>query len=94
MYNGEDLVLYNIEKTAHITYGHRSQRTEDPVRSPVLKLRTGRLVLRWVTTWEYRLLYVLQFFFNHVYKLFLIVSNHSEEILRFVLVVRHSAVGC
>ena len=47
------------------TYGHRSQRTEDPVRSPVLKLRTGRLVLRWVTTWEYRLPYVLPFYHNH-----------------------------
>ena len=45
----------------HSTYGHRSQRTEDPVRSPVLKLRTGGLVLRWVTTWEYPLLYVLHF---------------------------------
>ena len=44
------------------TYGHRSQKTEDPVRSPVLKLRTGRLVLWWVTTWEYRLLYVLHFY--------------------------------
>ena len=45
-----------------ITYGHRSQKTEDPVRSPVLKLQTGGLVLRWVTTWEYPLLYVLYFF--------------------------------
>ena len=44
-----------------VTYSHRSQRTEDPVRSPELKLRTGRLVLRWVTTWEYRLPYVLLF---------------------------------
>ena len=43
------------------TYGHRSVKTEDPVRSPELKHRTGRLVLRWVTTWESRLLYVLYF---------------------------------
>ena len=45
------------------TYGHRLQKTEDPVRSPVLKLQTGGLVVRWVTTSEYPLLYVLQFFF-------------------------------
>ena len=44
------------------TYGHRRQRTEDPVRSPILKLSTGGLVLRWVTTWEYPLLYVLPCF--------------------------------
>ena len=44
------------------TYDHRSQRTEDPVRSPELKLRTGGLVVRWVTTCEYPLLYVLLFF--------------------------------
>ena len=43
------------------TYDHRSQRTEDPVRSPELKLRTGGLVVRWVTTCEYPLLYVLPF---------------------------------
>ena len=43
------------------TYGHRSQRTEDPVRSPELKLRTGGLVVRWVTTCEYPLLYILLF---------------------------------
>ncbi|KAF2863068.1 hypothetical protein K470DRAFT_241710, partial [Piedraia hortae CBS 480.64] len=45
------------------TYGHRLQKTEDPVRSPELKLQTGGLVLRWVTTWESPLLYVLFFFF-------------------------------
>lgn len=46
------------------TYAHRSQKTEDPVRSPVLKLRTGELVVRWVTTCEYSLVYVLQFLFR------------------------------
>lgn len=40
------------------TYGHRSERTEDPVRSPVLKLRTGGLVVEWVTISESPLLYV------------------------------------
>ena len=43
------------------TYGHRSQRTDHPVRSGVLKLRTGGLVVRWVTTCESPLLYVLIF---------------------------------
>jgi len=38
---------------------HRSQKIGHPVRSPVLKLRTGGLVLRWVTTWDYPLLHVL-----------------------------------
>ena len=54
------IYIFNL-KRSFSTYGHRSQRTEDPVRSPELKLRTGRLVLRWVTTGEYRLLYVLPF---------------------------------
>lgn len=44
------------------TYGHRQMNIEDPVRSPVLKHLTARLVLRWVTTWESRVLYVLPFF--------------------------------
>ena len=56
-----DLASIYLVESLSFTYGHRSQKTEDPVRSPVLKLRTGRLVLRWVTTWEYRLLYVLLF---------------------------------
>ena len=55
------LFLYTLSNISLSTYGHRSQKTEDPVRSPVLKLRTGGLVLRWVTTWEYPLLYVLLF---------------------------------
>ncbi|TKA39511.1 hypothetical protein B0A54_10067 [Friedmanniomyces endolithicus] len=37
------------------------QIKEDPVRSPVLKLRSGRSVLHWVTMGEYLLLYVLLF---------------------------------
>ena len=53
--------IYRLKTPGTDTYDHRSQKTEDPVRSPVLKLRTGRLVLWWVTTWEYRLLYVFAF---------------------------------
>ena len=58
-----------VNKQTHImltdaptsTYDHRSQKIDHPVRSGVLKLRTGRLVVRWVITSEYRLLYVLPF---------------------------------
>ena len=41
-----------------ITYDHRTRKTEDPVRSPELKPCIGRLVVGWVTTSEYLLLYV------------------------------------
>ncbi|KAF1818461.1 uncharacterized protein K489DRAFT_327617, partial [Dissoconium aciculare CBS 342.82] len=44
------------------TYGHRQLRTRDPVRSPIFKQLTARLVLRWVTTWESLVLYVLHLF--------------------------------
>ena len=37
----ESLTFIIILKYRIRTYGHRSQNTEDPVRSPVLKLRTG-----------------------------------------------------
>ena len=40
------------------TYDHRSERAAGPVRSPVHKLRTGRLVFEWVTIGESLLLYV------------------------------------
>ncbi|KAG9569050.1 hypothetical protein KCU71_g2082, partial [Aureobasidium melanogenum] len=44
------------------TYGHSQLKTGHPVRSAIHKQLNGRLVLRWVTTWEYLLLYVLHFF--------------------------------
>jgi hypothetical protein len=40
------------------TYDHRTLKTRLPVRSALFKQRTGRLVVRWVTTSEYPLLYV------------------------------------
>jgi hypothetical protein len=40
------------------TYDHRTLKIELPVRSAVLKQCTGGLVVRWVTTGEYPLLYV------------------------------------
>jgi hypothetical protein len=44
------------------TYGHSQLKTGHPVRSAIHKQLNGRLVLRWVTTWESLLLYVLHFF--------------------------------
>jgi hypothetical protein len=49
------------------TYDHRTLKIELPVRSAVLKQCTGGLVVRWVTTGEYPLLYVFVslFVFSH-----------------------------
>jgi hypothetical protein len=46
----------------YATYDHRTLKIELPVRSAVLKQCTGGLVVRWVTTGEYPLLYVFDFF--------------------------------
>lgn len=43
------------------TYDHIHEKIRDPVRSPLVKLVRGRLVVRSVTTGESRLLYVLSF---------------------------------
>jgi len=43
------------------TYDHRRRRNVGPVRSRIHKPSVGGLVLRWVTTGEYPLLYVLLF---------------------------------
>ncbi|KAH0001329.1 hypothetical protein KCU78_g14920, partial [Aureobasidium melanogenum] len=43
--------------------GHSQLKTGHPVRSAIHKQLNGRLVLRWVTTWESLLLYVLQSIF-------------------------------
>jgi hypothetical protein len=45
------------------TYGHSQLKTGHPVRSAIHKQLNGRLVLRWVTTWESLLLYVLHISF-------------------------------
>ncbi|KAH0143497.1 hypothetical protein KCU67_g13532, partial [Aureobasidium melanogenum] len=42
---------------------HSQLKTGHPVRSAIHKQLNGRLVLRWVTTWESLLLYVLSFVF-------------------------------
>ena len=54
--------LYILSKINNIfTYGHSQLKTGHPVRSAIHKQLNGRLVLRWVTTWESLLLYVLHF---------------------------------
>ncbi|KAH0288837.1 hypothetical protein KCU62_g4755, partial [Aureobasidium sp. EXF-3399] len=45
---------------------HSQLKTGHPVRSAIHKQLNGRLVLRWVTTWESLLLYVLLIFFPNV----------------------------
>jgi hypothetical protein len=45
------------------TYDHRILNTRLPVRSAIYKQDTGGLVVRWVTTSESPLLYVLNFLF-------------------------------
>ncbi|KAG9965858.1 hypothetical protein KCU61_g1248, partial [Aureobasidium melanogenum] len=42
--------LVQIETSS--TYGHSQLKTGHPVRSAIHKQLNGRLVLRWVTTWE------------------------------------------
>lgn len=46
-----------------VTYDHSSWRIRDPVCSPIVKPRSGELVLRSVTTGESSLLYVLLILF-------------------------------
>jgi hypothetical protein len=51
--------IIHAESSSFITYGHSQLKTGHPVRSAIHKQLNGRLVLRWVTTWESLLLYVL-----------------------------------
>jgi hypothetical protein len=55
------LHLYMVNLTTADTYDHRTLKTRLPVRSALFKQRTGGLVVRWVTTSEYPLLYVFVF---------------------------------
>ena len=43
------------------TYGHRLKNNQHPVRSAKDKLQIDQLVVGWVTTSEYWLLYVFEF---------------------------------
>ncbi|KAG9637385.1 hypothetical protein KCU95_g16679, partial [Aureobasidium melanogenum] len=47
--------------------GHSQLKTGHPVRSAIHKQLNGRLVLRWVTTWESLLLYVLYLYILHLF---------------------------
>ena len=49
--------------TQIVTYDHRHWKARDPVRSPIDKLVTARLVVGWVTTSESLVLYVFSSFF-------------------------------
>jgi hypothetical protein len=50
-----------LYRSGFYTYDHRTLKTRLPVRSALFKQRTGGLVVRWVTTSEYPLLYVFVF---------------------------------
>ncbi|KAH0008553.1 amidase signature enzyme, partial [Aureobasidium melanogenum] len=51
-----DRHLLAVSKANKSTYGHSQLKTGHPVRSAIHKQLNGRLVLRWVTTWESLLL--------------------------------------
>ena len=53
--------IFNLFR-GYFTYDHRTLKTGLPVRSALLKQRTGGLVVRWVTTGESPLLYVFDIF--------------------------------
>ncbi|KAH0160701.1 hypothetical protein KCU67_g6628, partial [Aureobasidium melanogenum] len=55
--------------------GHSQLKTGHPVRSAIHKQLNGRLVLRWVTTWESLLLYVLPF---------ATIASHTNKIDHFL----------
>jgi hypothetical protein len=50
--------IYSSIFALSFTYDHRALKPRLPVRSALFKQRTGGLVVRWVTTSEYPLLYV------------------------------------
>ena len=63
------------------TYDHRLRRIGHPVRSAIHKPQIGRLVVGWVTTSEYLLLYVFGCFFwtyhnKYICYLVIVFPNH------------------
>ena len=56
-----DAALINCEFPHFFTNDQSSQKTWNPVRSPLIKLRSARLVLRSVTTGESLVLFVFAF---------------------------------
>jgi hypothetical protein len=61
------MVIVLCKNRSSSTYGHSQLKTGHPVRSAIHKQLNGRLVLRWVTTWESLLLYVLHICFYSRY---------------------------
>jgi hypothetical protein len=53
-----DRLSYTTQFSLTVTYDHWQRNTLRPVRSAYIKPLTGGLVVRWVTTSEYPLLYV------------------------------------
>ncbi|KAH0375939.1 hypothetical protein KCU92_g9996, partial [Aureobasidium melanogenum] len=62
---------------------HSQLKTGHPVRSAIHKQLNGRLVLRWVTTWESLLLYVLSYdiFFLSSLRLLVRSYKHFSEVI-------------
>lgn len=54
----QNFCIYITIRQVSTTYDHRLKRIGHPVRSAIHKLQIGRLVVGWVTTSEYLLLYV------------------------------------
>ncbi|KAH0375616.1 hypothetical protein KCU92_g10104, partial [Aureobasidium melanogenum] len=71
--------------------GHSQLKTGHPVRSAIHKQLNGRLVLRWVTTWESLLLYVLQLLLllANIVKTITLLSGTGRERLPFFLTYRN-----
>ena len=65
-FSSSTLILYNIfdHKSNLSTYGHRLWRTRHPVRSALFKPQIDCVVVWWVTTCEFQLLYVQNLFVN------------------------------
>ncbi|KAG9553007.1 hypothetical protein KCU71_g13436, partial [Aureobasidium melanogenum] len=61
-------------------------KTGHPVRSAIHKQLNGRLVLRWVTTWESLLLYVLHLLFLLQFDQLLAMIMHFLVVRPLVLV--------
>ncbi|KAH0375394.1 hypothetical protein KCU92_g10196, partial [Aureobasidium melanogenum] len=51
-WNAEQIIYLLFLRSVSSTYGHSQLKTGHPVRSAIHKQLNGRLVLRWVTTWE------------------------------------------
>src|SRR4051794_39294515 len=77
------------------TYDHRSEKAAGPVRSPVHKLRTGRLVIEWVTIGESLLLYVYFFALASYVILAPLSAKRSQlDTLCTVYQLSHTIIAC